>query len=71
MRPAGASRGSIEGLRNGAGGLARLQGRLVIDDGGEELRLHEAVDSLKSLAFPAIAVGGAALVVQQHFKIVT
>ena len=55
----------------GTGGLARLQRRLSVDHGGEEFGLHEPIDSLETLAFRAIAVAGVALVIQQHFQIVS
>jgi hypothetical protein len=33
--------------------------------------MHEPIDPLEGLAFPAIAVAWAALVIQQHFQIVS
>jgi hypothetical protein len=69
MRPAGARGCSIDGRRRPPDTLARLQRCFSIDHGGEEFGLHELVDSLESLAFWAIAVCQAALVIQQHFQI--
>jgi len=71
MRPARACRRPIERLRWGPGGLARLQRRFSVDHGGKELGLQELIDSLESLAFPAIAAAGAALVIQQPFQVVS
>jgi hypothetical protein len=47
----------IDGLRLGMGGLARGQGCLSVDHGGEEIGLHEFVDSLEILAVGAVAAG--------------
>jgi hypothetical protein len=55
----------------GQGGLAVLQRCLSVDHGGEDFGLDEPIDSLETLAFRAIAVAGAALVIQQHFQIVS
>ena len=44
---------------------------LSVDHGGEEFGLHELIDSLETLAIPAIAVAGVALVMQQSFQIVS
>ena len=50
---------------------AAIHGRFRVNHGGEEFGLHEPIDPLERLAFPAIAVAWAALVIQQHFQIVS
>lgn len=49
----------------------RLQRCLRIDNGGEELGLQELIDALETPAFRALAVGGVALVIQEHSQIVS
>jgi|HubBroStandDraft_1064217.scaffolds.fasta_scaffold00504_3 hypothetical protein len=48
-----------------------MQGCLTVDHGGEELGLHELIDSLETLAFRAAGVAGTALMVEEHFQIVS
>ena len=59
------------GATAGRGGPTRRHSCLSVDHGGEEFGLHELIDSLETLAIPAIAVAGVALVMQQSFQIVS
>jgi hypothetical protein len=55
----------------GLGWPTQLQRCVGVDHGGEDFGQHELVDSLKALAFAAIAIAGGALVIQQRFQIIS
>jgi hypothetical protein len=68
MRATGTCCRAIDGRQLALRGLA-CQGRFRVDHGRKELRLHEPIDLLQTVALPAIRAGRAALVIEEHLQI--